>query len=153
MQVTTLSSLEAQKFDPYNKPEWFETRFVAPIYLDQNKKKYDIGMEKIDIHCSWYNISPQYNNKEIEYKVGTSVYKTITFTSGSYGYNDTSYYIKQRLIDEWDFLEENDTDERPISIEFNLTTLRCTINHEEGYSIKFNKEFGDIRGLEEGEYK
>lgn len=79
------------------------------------------------MHFSWHNISPKYNNNEIEYKVGGGEYKTITFASGSYGYDDISYYTKQRSIDEGDFKEEDDNDEPPIYVHCNLGPIRLSL--------------------------
>ena len=125
-----------------NKPEDFTTKFVQPLTLDRNSQ-YVLGLNRIiNMSFTWFNVNAGYNNQLIKYSSDNgSTYKDITFPAGVWNYIDFNRYIKE-------ITSTGDDKKDPITLEFDDTTFRVTIEIAENYKLDLTKSnFQDLIGF------
>ena len=124
-----------------NKPEDFVTKFSRPIILDNNVQ-YVVGLNRIvNMSLTWFNVNASYKNQLIKYSSdGGSTFHNITFPAGVWNYTDFNKYIK-------DITKTGDT--YPITLEFDQTTFRVTINLANNYRLDLtHSNFNDLIGFD-----
>lgn len=107
-----------------NKPENFITKFTKPIILDSNKQ-YAVGLNRIiNMSFTRFNVNSDYENQVIKFsKDGGKTFLSITFPAGVWSYKDFDNYIKTKTV----VKQGGKPDEYPITLEFDETTFRVTI--------------------------
>ena len=128
-----------------NKPENFVTRFNKPMTLDSNYE-YVIGLNRIiNMSFTWFNVSFDYRNQLIKYSSDNgSTFNDITFPSGVWNYTDFDEHIK-------DITKTGDDDDPvyPISLGFDATTFRVTIELATNYQLDLSQSnFNDLIGFD-----
>ena len=128
-----------------NKPENFVTHFNKPMSLDSNYE-YVIGLNHIiNMSFTWFNVSFDYRNQLIKYSSDNgSTFNDITFPSGVWNYTDFDEHIK-------DITKTGDDDDPvyPISLEFDATTFRVTIELATNYQLDLSQSnFNDLIGFD-----
>ena len=140
-------SVDARKEDPGSKPENFTTTFAPELLLDYNKE-YQIALDHLSMYASWYNIRPEYNNNKLKIsKDKGRTYRTITFKSGIYDYEDINKYIHKTIGP-----LTPDSKEYGINVSFNLSTYKVFIELSTDYQIDFTTgssgNFKNLLGFE-----
>ena len=128
-----------------NKPEDFITKFVRPLTLDRNSQ-YVLGLNRIiNMSFTWFNVNAGYNNQLIKYSSDNgSTYKDITFPAGVWNYVDFDRNIKEITA-----TGDDDNKEYPITLEFDDTTFRVTIEIEDNYKLDLTaSNFYDLIGFD-----
>ena len=128
-----------------NKPENFITRFSRPIVLDSNYE-YEIGLNRIiNMSFTWFNVNPDYGNQLIKYSSDNgSTFNNITFPQGVWNYTDFNEYIKEITK-----TGDNDDPVYPITLEFDSTTFRVTIELGNNYQIDLSQSnFNELVGFD-----
>ena len=128
-----------------NKPENFITRFSRPIVLDSNYE-YEIGLNRIiNMSFTWFNVNPDYGNQLIKYSSDNgSKFNNITFPQGVWNYTDFNEYIKEITK-----TGDNDDPVYPITLEFDSTTFRVTIELGNNYQIDLSQSnFNELVGFD-----
>ena len=128
-----------------NKPGDFTTTFNRLIVLDGNKQ-YVIGLNRVvNMSFTWFNVNSSYGNQLIKYSSdGGSTFNNITFPAGVWNYTDFNTYIKEitKTGDEGDY-------KYPITLEFDNTTFRVTINLAQNYRLDLTaSNFNDLIGFD-----
>ena len=128
-----------------SKPENFLTRFNKPITLDSNYE-HEIGLNRvINFSFTWFNVTPDYGSQLIKYSSDNgSTFQDITFPSGVWNYTDFDEYIKEITK-----TGDNDDPTYPISISFDTTTFRVTIELATNFQLDLSKSnFNDLIGFD-----
>ena len=128
-----------------NKPENFLIRFSRPIVLDSNYE-YEIGLNRIiNMSFTWFNVNPDYGNQLIKYSSDNgSTFNNITFPQGVWNYTDFNEYIKEITK-----TGDNDDPVYPITLEFDSTTFRVTIELGNNYQIDLSQSnFNELVGFD-----
>ena len=93
---------------------------------------------------TWFNVNAGYNNQLIKYSSDNgSTYKDITFPAGVWNYVDFDRNIKEITA-----TGDDDNKEYPITLEFDDTTFRVTIEIEDNYKLDLTaSNFYDLIGF------
>ena len=123
-RVLVFKSNDAKKQNPRNKPGNFTTRFTFEMILESNEQYY-LALNHLSMTASWHNIRPEYENDKLKIsKDNGKIFKTLTFPSGVYEYDDINTFIQQKFDG--------------INILFDLTTFKVFIKLNENYQIDFS---------------
>jgi len=142
MQIPlVLSSNKVKKITKRNKPSDFTIRYTQPIILNPNKQ-YELGLGRIiSMSFTWHNVTPRLDNQKIRYSSdGGNSWKDIVFPSGTWNYVGFDDYLKKKT--------KVGEDSHPITLEFNSTTFKTTINLAKDYQLDLTaSNFNDLIGF------
>ena len=145
MQIPlVLSSHNVVKKHTKNKPSDFTIRFNQPIKLDPNTQ-YELGLGRIiSMSFTWFNITSELNNQKIKYSSdGGKTWKDIVFPPGTWNYVSFNDYIKENTK-----VNNSNKISYPITLVFNNTTFKTTINLATSYQLDLTtSNFGDLIGF------
>ena len=145
MQIPlVLSSHNVVKKHTKNKPSDFTIRFNQPIKLDPNTQ-YELGLGRIiSMSFTWFNITSDLNNQKIKYSSdGGKTWKDIVFPPGTWNYVSFNDYIKENTK-----VNNSNKISYPITLVFNNTTFKTTINLATNYQLDLTtSNFGDLIGF------
>ena len=139
-----LSSHNVNKKQTKNKPSDFTIRFNQPILLDQNKQ-YELGLDQIiSMSFTWFNITSELNNQKIKYSSDDGkTWKDIIFPPGTWNYVSFNDFIKQQTK-----IETASSTTYPITLQFNNTTFKTTVNLATNYQLDLTtSNFNDLIGF------
>ena len=128
-----------------NTPQDFTTKFNRPITLDSNHE-YEIGLNRIiNMSFSWFNVNSDYGNQLIKYSSDNgSTFNNITFPQGVWNYTDFNEYIKEITK-----TGDNDDPVYPITLEFDSTTFRVSIELGNNYQVDLSQSnFNELVGFD-----
>ena len=91
-----ISSINREKTGE-NRPDNFLIKFNPPLKLDPIKK-HSLGIDRLTMTYSWYNIRSSYKNNTIKYSNDRGAnWNTVTFKDGMYSYTDINDYLHQYM--------------------------------------------------------
>ena len=142
-----ISSINREKLG-ISKPDDFFIRFSPPLQLPEDMY-HEIALNKVNMTYSWYNITNEYKNNTIKYSPDSgSTWKKITFSDGSYDYDDLNNFIKETLDNNGD--GHPDKEKSNIEITFIRSQLKILIGLSAGFQFDLRgSKFADLIGFEE----
>ena len=144
MQTTLVLSSHNVKKQTKNKPSDFTIRYNQPIILDPNRQ-YELGLGRIiSMSFTWFNITSELDNQKIKYSSdGGKTWKDITFPPGTWNYVSFNNFIKEKTK-----IKTSSTTSYPITLKFNNTTFKTTINLATNYQLDLTtSNFRDLIGF------
>ena len=144
MQTTLVLSSHNVKKQTKNKPSDFTIRYNQPIILDPNRQ-YELGLGRIiSMSFTWFNITSELDNQKIKYSSdGGKTWKDITFPPGTWNYVSFNNFIKEKTK-----TKTSDKTSYPITLKFNNTTFKTTINLATNYQLDLTtSNFRDLIGF------
>ena len=141
METTLVLSSHNVKKQTENKPSDFTIWYNQPIILDQNRQ-YEIGLGRIiSMSFTWFNITSNLNNQKIKYSSdGGKTWKDLTFPPGTWNYVSFNNFIKEKTK-----VKTLNTTTYPITLKFDNTTFKTTINLAANYRLDLTtSNFGDL---------
>ena len=144
MQTTLVLSSHNVKKQTKNKPSDFTIRYNQPIILDPNRQ-YELGLGRIiSMSFTWFNITSELDNQKIKYSSdGGKTWKDIIFPPGTWNYVGFNDFIKENTK-----TKTSNKISYPITLVFNNTTFKTTINLATNYQLDLTtSNFGDLIGF------
>ena len=144
MKLSLVLSSHNVKKQTKNKPSDFTIRYTQPIILDPNRQ-YELGLGRIiSMSFTWFNITSELDNQKIKYSSdGGKTWKDITFPSGTWNYVGFNDFIKEKTK-----TKTSDKTSYPITLKFNNTTFKTTINLAPNYQLDLTtSNFSDLIGF------
>lgn len=118
----------------------FTIDFIPPQELDA--AQHYVGVDKISMSYSWYNISEEYDNNVVKYSHDSGkTWTTITFSDGNYSYRDIQSIIESNLTN-------NGHSESGIEIRFTQALTKVLVSLESGYHLDMRSgDFSTLLGF------
>ena len=147
METTLILSSHNVKKQFGNGPSDFTIKYNQPIILDPNRQ-YEIGLSRIiSMSFTWFNITSDLDNQKIRYSSNDGrTWKDIIFPPGTWNYVSFNNFIKEKTK-----VKTSIGTTYPITLKFDNTTFKTTINLAAHYGLDLTKSnFGDLIGFNKG---
>ena len=128
----------------------FRTKFNPPLELDKNKQ-YEMALVNLETYYSFANITSSNNSLRYSPDGGTSWFN-IELPTGTYELSDINTEIHRCMRENGHY--DTDNEEKFISVDANLSTLKAILNISDGYQVDFRIEnsLSSVLGFENRVY-
>ena len=128
-----------------SKSHDFTISFTPEINLPPNKE-YFLALDQLNMSYSWYNISNEYDNKQIKYSHDSgTTWSAVTFPSGNFSYQDMNYFLQEVI--KRNNHKVSDT-EVGLSLVFVPSVFKVLITLSQGYELDLREGlFNELIGF------